>query len=131
METNNETLIARLIDTWAKAVRAKDISTILAHHAPDILMFDVPEPVQLKGIDAYRSSWVDLFFHYYGDDDKFEVTELNVTAGEDVAFATAIVNCSSTHKGEKIYITVRLTIGLKKINGQWIIMHEHHSEAAK
>ncbi len=131
METANEHIIRQIIDNWAKAVRAEDIDGVLAHHSNDMLMFDVPEPVQLKGIDAYRSSWVDLFFPCNGNDVDFEITELNITAGNDVAFCTGIVNCSAPENGIKVPIKVRLTIGLKKMDGQWIITHEHHSEAAK
>ena len=74
MKTINEQLIREIIDNWAKAVRANDIDAILAYHSNNMLMFDVPEPVQLKGIDAYRSSWVDLFFPCNGDDVKFDLT---------------------------------------------------------
>ena len=127
----NEQLIISIIDNWAKAVRAKDIEGILARHSSDILLFDVPEPVQSKGIDAYRLSWEQVFYNWYGDNGQFEVTELNITAGNDVAFCHGIINCSGTEKGEKVSIKVRLTVGLEKLNNQWIITHEHHSEAAK
>jgi uncharacterized protein (TIGR02246 family) len=132
MEATNESLIKEIIENWAKAVRARDIEAILIYHSPDILLFDVPGPiVQSKGIEAYRESWEQTFYSWYGDDGQFEVTELNITAGDDVAFCTGIINCSGTENGNKVSIKVRLTVGLKKINGQWIIMHEHHSEAAK
>ena len=80
MEATNESLIKDIIENWAKAVRARDIETILAHHSPDILLFDVPDPiVQSKGIDAYRESWEQTFYNWYGDDGQFEVTELSIT----------------------------------------------------
>ncbi|HEX3702475.1 MAG TPA: nuclear transport factor 2 family protein, partial [Vicinamibacterales bacterium] len=60
---SDEAEITRLIEDWARAVRHKDFTGILANHSPDILMFDVPPPVQSKGIDAYRSTW-DLFFSW-------------------------------------------------------------------
>jgi ketosteroid isomerase-like protein len=129
--TANQLLIRKIIENWAKAVRARDIDGIMAHHAPDILLFDVPEPFQSRGFEAYQLSWKKQFFPWYGDDGQFDVTELNITAGEDVAFCTGIINCSGNGSGQKADLTVRLTIGLKKINGEWIITHEHHSEAAK
>ena len=64
MSSNNkadEVAVKELIENWAKAVRAKDYSGILAHHAPDIVMFDVPPPLESTGIEAYRKTW-DLFF---------------------------------------------------------------------
>src|ERR1700759_2257585 len=111
MEATNDQLINTIITNWAKAVRAKDIPGILAHHSPDILLFDVPDPVvQSKGIDAYRVSWDDVFYTWYGEHGQFEVTELNVTAGEHVAFATGIINCSGTVNGEKVSIKVPLQL---------------------
>ena len=38
METTNEQLIKKIIDNWAKAVRAKDIQGILAHHSSNVLL---------------------------------------------------------------------------------------------
>ena len=57
----DEAQIRELIETWAKSVRAKDIDGTMAHHAPDILLFDVPPPVQSRGVDEYRKSWERFF----------------------------------------------------------------------
>ncbi|MBN4669100.1 hypothetical protein HUS74_26370, partial [Pandoraea nosoerga] len=48
-----ETEIRSLIDAWAAAVRRQDYPGILAHHDQDIVMFDVPPPLQSRGLDAY------------------------------------------------------------------------------
>ena len=46
-----------LIERWAAAVHAGELDTVLAHHADDIVMFDVPPPHQgVRGIDAYRET---------------------------------------------------------------------------
>jgi ketosteroid isomerase-like protein len=53
---------------------------------------------------------------------------MNVTAGDDVAFVTALMRCAGTEvNGQDIELDFRLTIGLRKIGGQWIVLHEHHS----
>ena len=50
--------IRDLIERWAAAVHDGDLPTVLADHAPDIVMFDVPPPEQVvRGIDAYRETW--------------------------------------------------------------------------
>lgn len=115
----NEVQIRTLVENWAKAVRAKDMDGALAHHADDIVMFDVPMPVQAKGINEYRKTW-DLFFaNSLGGPGSFDVTELEITASETVAYAHAIL---------KIFDSpARLSIGMRKENGQWLIAHEHHS----
>lgn len=61
----------------------------------------------------------------------FEISELNITAGDDVAFATALIRCAGTEaNGDKVELGVRLTIGVGKISGRWTVTHEHHSVPA-
>ena len=129
MENNNETLIRQLVENWAKAVRNKDYDAILAHHSQDIVMYDVPEPFQSVGIDAYKKTW-DTFFS--GTQGTFDIRELHIVAGETVAFCFATMQCLDGSGGKGYEpLDFRLTIGLKKINGNWTILHEHHSIPAK
>jgi ketosteroid isomerase-like protein len=122
--------IRNVIESWTAAVRRRDYGQILQNHSPDIVMFDVPPPFQSKGIEAYKKTW-DLFFSWSSDPIPFEITEMNITAGSDVAFAFATMRCAEPGpKGEQIGLDFRLTVGLRKIDGQWTIMHEHHSVPA-
>jgi uncharacterized protein (TIGR02246 family) len=126
---NNETQVKQLVEDWAKAVRNKDIDMILAHHANDLVMYDVPGPFQSIGIDAYRKTW-DLFFRYTRPG-VFDIHEMNIVAGADVAFVYAKMQCADkSNTPDYVPLDFRLTIGLKKINGQWMILHEHHSVPA-
>lgn len=122
---SDEARIANLITSWARAATEHDLDAVLAHHSPDILMFDVPT-VALHGMEAYKESWPP-FFSYLGSSGKFELDDLKVTAGETTAFATAIARCLGEGHDE---LTVRLTVGLKKLDGQWTVVHEHHSVAS-
>lgn len=123
MTNADETAIRTIIEDWAAAVRAVDMKGILANHTGDILMYDVPEPLLSRGTDAYRETW-ELFFRYSkGGPGSFDIVELAVTAGDTVAFATATLEIAKTQ--------LRLTIGLRKEGGRWLIAHEHHSYPAK
>ena len=125
--TTDEAAIRELVETWAKAVRAKDLDGILANHSTDMLMFDVPPPLQSKGIEAYKKTW-DLFFSWSDDPVVFDIKDMDIIAGTDVAFVAALMRCAGTEKnGERMEIEFRLTIGLREIGGQWIVLHEHHS----
>src|SRR5258705_650431 len=127
ISTKDDAAIRDLIEKWAKAVQNKNFDGILANHSADRLMFDVPPPIQSKGIDAYKETW-DLFFGWYRDDPAFDIQEMNITAGNDVAFVTALMRCAGTlADGEESELHFRLTVGLRKIGDQWIVMHEHHS----
>ena len=128
--TNNENLIKQLIENWAKAVRSRDVEAILAYHSNDIVMFDVPEPFQSIGIDAYRNTW-NVFFKYT-EPGVFDIQQLKIVADDNVAFCIATMKCSDkSNSTDFVPLDFRLTVGLKKINSQWIIIHEHHSIPSK
>ena len=125
--TVNEAAIRELVQSWARAVRAKDLDGILANHSTDMLMFDVPPPLQSKGIEAYKKTW-ELFFSWSNDPVVFDINDMDIIAGSDVAFVAALMRCAGTEKnGERIELEFRLTIGLRRIGDQWIVLHEHHS----
>lgn len=125
--TKDAVAIRNLLEDWASAVRKKDLVGILHNHSPSILMFDVPPPLQSKGIEAYTKTW-DLFFSWAHDPVVFDIREMDITAGDDVAFVAALMRCAGTEaNGEDIELDFRLTIGLRKIENEWVVTHEHHS----
>jgi uncharacterized protein (TIGR02246 family) len=126
--TDDETQIRALIERWAEAVHAGDLDGVLADHSTDIVMFDVPPPKDgVRGIEAYRETWPP-FFEWQRRGATFEIVSLDVTAGADVAFATALLRCGSEEGLRKDPDTrLRLTVGLRKDGGRWIVSHEHHS----
>ena len=125
--SQDEMDIQALIERWAKAVREEDRARIRADHDPEILMFDVPPPFSSRGLEAYMATW-ETFFSRAEKPVAFDLHDVKITAGTDVAFVTATGRCvdiDPTGKREKLEF--RLTTCLQKINGRWQIMHEHHS----
>jgi uncharacterized protein (TIGR02246 family) len=129
---NEEVTIRRLIEDWAAAVRAKDINGVVAHHTDDVVMYDVPPPTVLRGISAYRETWPPFFEALTEGEAAFDIVELQITAGETVAFASALLRCGSKEElAQDPAPRLRLTIGLRKADGAWKIAHEHHSFPAE
>jgi uncharacterized protein (TIGR02246 family) len=126
--TDDETQIRSLIEQWAEAVHAGDLDGVLADHSDDIVMFDVPPPKDgVRGIDAYRETWPP-FFEWQRQGASFEIISLDVTAGDDVAFAYALLRCGTAEERERDPDNrLRLSLGLRKENGRWLVSHEHHS----
>jgi len=125
--SKDELEIKALIDRWAKAVRDEFRARIRADHDVDILMFDVPPPFLSQGLDAYMATW-ETFFTSQERPVRFDFSDVKITAGGDVAFATAIGHCVNIDPaGKREPLQFRLTMGLRKIGGSWRIMHEHHS----
>jgi uncharacterized protein (TIGR02246 family) len=124
----DEQQIRALIERWAEAVHAGDISGVLADHADDIVMFDVPPPYDgVRGIEAYRETWPP-FFEWQRRGASFEIVSLDVTAGHDVAYAHALLRCGTQQElDENPANRLRLTLGLRREQGRWVVAHEHHS----
>jgi uncharacterized protein (TIGR02246 family) len=125
---NDEQQIRDLVERWARAAHAGDLDAVLRDHADDIVMFDVPPPQQgARGLDAYRDTWPG-FFEWQAKGATFDILELQVTAGADVAYAWALLRCgtaeeNAAHPDRRL----RLTLGLRKEDGRWVVAHEHHS----
>jgi ketosteroid isomerase-like protein len=118
-DASNENHIRTLIEHWAAAVRARDLEGAVAHHTHDIVMFDVPLPLQSRGMAAYRKTWELFFVNNRGGAGSFEVTDLRIAASDTVAYCHAMLKIFDS--------TARLTIGLRRERGEWLIAHEHHS----
>jgi uncharacterized protein (TIGR02246 family) len=128
---DDEKTIRTIIENWAKAVREKDMNGILANHADDIVMYDVPPPFKSEGLEAYRKTW-ETFFNWEKDSGVFDIEDLKIVAGEDVAFCYASMKCKGyTGTGEEEPLQFRLTTGLIKRDGAWLVQHEHHSIPSK
>jgi uncharacterized protein (TIGR02246 family) len=126
--TDDKTQIRQLIERWVAAVHAGDLKTVLADHAEDIVMFDVPPPYEgVRGFDAYRDTWPP-FFEWQSKGAEFELTSLDVVAGDTVAYAYALLRCGTPDElTNNPALRLRLTLGLRKENGRWVVAHEHHS----
>jgi uncharacterized protein (TIGR02246 family) len=125
---DDEQLIRNLIERWAEAVHSGEMDRVLADHADDIVMFDVPPPYEgVRGIEAYRETWPP-FFEWQARGASFEIVSLEVTAGDEIAWAHALLRCGMPQElADNPDNRLRLTLGLRKEHGRWVVAHEHHS----
>jgi uncharacterized protein (TIGR02246 family) len=124
---NDEAQIRAIIERRVKAVGEKDIDALLSNQARDILSFDVINPLQHEGIEAVAER-AEKWFASYQSAIGYEIRDLKVTAGDAAAFCHYLYRVSGTLKdGGKINMWVRATVCLQKIDGKWMIVHEHQS----
>ena len=124
--TSDEARIGECIDEVAQAIRAKDPDALMAHYATDAVIFDLM-PLQTLGRDAYRKNFESWFGMVKGPI-EFEIRDVRIATREDVAFGyyTSRVRCTRT-SGARTDYQVRVTAGLRKVDGRWLITHEHVS----
>src|SRR5438132_7027159 len=121
--------IRALENRFVAAFKAKDPDAIMKVYAPDqtLVVFDVVPPRQYVGAAAYRKDW-QTFFDSFDGPLTVELTDLDVAADRNLAYSHSIQRVAGTDKhGKKLDLTVRVTDVYKKINGNWLVIHEHVS----
>jgi len=79
------------------------------------------------GAEAKWRNWVDAFTVYQRPL-GYEIRDLTITVGGDVAFAHGFGRLSGTLKnGSRAGFWVRWTACFRKIGGDWLIAHDHAS----
>ena len=123
----DEIEIRRLIDHQAEAVRAKDVDGSTFNYAPDILLFDVVNPLQRIGREASRQR-AEAWFSSFEGPIGYEIRDLEITSGDDVAYSHSLNRVSGkTTDGKRIDMWWRSTVCFGKIAGKWVITHGHSS----
>jgi uncharacterized protein (TIGR02246 family) len=122
-----EAAIRTVIDAITKAVRAKDVEAMLAQCAPDIVTFDMVPPLKHQGSQAIRGLWARTLAAF-DPPLEYEVHDLDISVDGDIAFARCLNRFGGTKKdGRRVLNSLRSTFGLRKIDGQWKVVHEHVS----
>ncbi len=127
VNTAAQTEIRARIDNWTQAVRSADVKAIMSFYAPDMVAFDAVSQLQFKGADAYGKHWEACLAMCPGPM-VFKIGELDIAVENDLAFAHCLVQCGmQDDKGQEKTSWMRMTSGYRKINGAWMIVHEHFS----
>jgi ketosteroid isomerase-like protein len=125
--TSDAADIRRRIDEAVGAIRAMDLEALMPIYAPDIVSFDIEPPLQHLGAEAKRRNWTKVFTMYQRPL-GYEVRDLTITAGQDVAFVRSVARLSGTlQSGQSTGYWVRWTTGWRKIEGNWRIVHDQVS----
>lgn len=124
-KANHEAHIRVLLDDWANSLRSKDAGGITSHYAADLVLFDLAPPLKSNALDEKAlDEWLSSFQGSIG----YEIRDLSITAGDDVAFCHSLNHLSGRKRGgEEVDVWVRSTLCLRKIDGKWIIAHSHES----
>jgi ketosteroid isomerase-like protein len=126
-KADDEAQIRARLDAWAKAAGAKDMDSVMANYAPDIVAFDAIGALQFKGIEAYRKHWEACLAMCPGPM-IFEIHDLDITARDNVPFCHYLSRCGGTGPDGKEHIGwMRATACFRKTDGKWMIVHEHFS----
>lgn len=123
----DEATIRQQIDRIVEAIHARDLDGLRRLYATDVVSFDVEPPLQHVGIDAKLKNWSNVFTFF--EDVRYEVRDLTLAVGDDVAFGHAFGRLSGTLTNGTATngMWVRATFCFQKTDGDWLIAHDQAS----
>jgi ketosteroid isomerase-like protein len=123
----DEAAIRRQVGEIVDGIRAKDLAALGRLYATDVVSFDVEPPLQHVGVAAKLKNWAKVFTFF--QEVTYEVRDLVVTVGDDVAFGYCFGRLSGTLMNGTATngMWVRGTFCYQKIDGVWLIVHDHAS----
>lgn len=125
---NDEGAIRAVIETRARAIRRKDADAVIACNAPGMLSFGLIAPLRQREPAGMRQALKDWFAAFCGPL-GCEVRKLGISTDTDTASAHFLHHFSGINAGgAPIDLYVRVTMGLRRIGGRWLIIHEHLSD---
>src|SRR4029450_3199255 len=125
-----EALIRERIEDMLTALNAKDIDGVISLFAPNLVSFDIAPhfgALRYVGADNKRRAWQEAFATFTGPF-SYEIHELNVTTEGELAFVHSLNHVKATLASAQISeLWLRWTACLRRIDGVWLIVHDHVS----
>jgi ketosteroid isomerase-like protein len=123
----DQAAIREHIDRLVEAIRAMDLDSMRSIYAPDIVSFDAGPPLQRVGAEAKCKNWEEAFT-VLQPPLGYDVRDLTLTVDGDLAFAHSFNRLSGTlRNGSRMGFWVRVTLCFQRIDGNWLIVHDHVS----
>jgi ketosteroid isomerase-like protein len=120
--------IQEVIERKAALLETGDADAIMAHYAPSFVEFTLAPPLRQPG-DGRDPGPLKAWLATFETPPRREVTQLEITTDGDVAFATSLDCLSAVPRGSAggFSMWFRVTLGLRRIDGRWLVTHEHES----
>jgi uncharacterized protein (TIGR02246 family) len=125
---DDQAAIRTLIQDRTTAMRTGDAETICSTYAPDAVVFSLAPPL-VRPVDGTRDiGKLQTWFAEKGGSAWSEVHDLQVTVDGDLALCTSL-NSMGAPPDSPLPFTLwyRSTLGLRRTEHQWRIVHEHTS----
>lgn len=110
-----------------EAAQVKDIDKLMSYFAPEIVYYDAVPPLQFVGTEAVRKNFQRWFDGYDGPI-SLETKDQTVAVDGDIAWAHMLhLDSGKRTNGMQSAMWVRSTVCLRRIDGEWLVTHEHIS----
>ncbi len=129
MRSQDEAQIRQLIAEQETAMRRGDAQALVDLYAPEVLVYDLAPPLRKSGAEVLDPEGLRKWFATFDGGVHFDVRDLHVTVGGDVAYCHSLNRLAATPLGEPggFELWFRSTVCFRRIDGRWRVTHEHTS----
>lgn len=125
---DDEHLIRGVIEARTTAMSRKDGLAAVQMLAPDLVAFELVGGLQAPAAQAADAATMQAWLDAWQGPVETETRDLQIHASGDVAFAVSLNRLKATRpNGSTTDFWMRSTLGLRKRQGQWKIVHSHTS----
>lgn len=121
--------IRSAVEGFRQAVLGKDMNGIARYYwnSPELVVFDVITPLSYVGWDSFRKDW-EGFFVDFKTISLYDWSDVNVEASGDLGYLRAFIHMKGElNNGEQLEMRVRDTAIFRRIDGRWVVIHDHGS----
>lgn len=128
LRSDDEVQVRALIERRANGLRTRNTGETLATQTADYVQYPLTGALQYGGDTAMTAADFDAVFATFAGPIDYEMHDLVVTMGDPVAVSRSLSRISATTtSGDTIAMWFRKTLVFTKVDGRWLISHEHES----
>ncbi len=124
----DEAAIRQLVADHTAAMRAGDADGICRPYTSDAVIFSLAPPLVQPSGGARDVAQMQTWLDEKGGSVWSQVRDLQVTVDGDLALCTSLASMGAPPDSPQPFtFWYRSTLGLRRLDGQWRILHEHTS----
>lgn len=126
---NDEQVIRGLLADQVATMKAGDAVALAGRFTADAVVFDLAPPLVHGSEEVRDPSGLVAWFATFDGPVDFEMRDVVVAVGGDVAFSHGVSRMSATPVGttDRFDLWFRSTTCFRKVGGEWRVAHEHSS----
>ncbi|EBA13453.1 Ketosteroid isomerase-like protein [Roseobacter sp. CCS2] len=125
--------IAAARASWVEAFENQNVESIMSFYVDEIYSYDMMAAptddglaMAFDGEPIWRANWVS-FFEMFEDDLEVTIENLTVYQSGDIATVRGLTRLEGTAFGQYIDMWARETNVLRRVDGDWLVVHDHVS----
>src|SRR5689334_1674393 len=117
------------LDRFSAAYTANDVEALVKLYAPNAILLGTNSSIISEGRDAVHAYFTNL--KLAGSGNKNEIQERRtIVVNDNAVVVTGFYQFTRMSDGKPTAAPARFTVLLTKVNGRWLIAHQHSSPRA-